>query len=80
MYTKGSRPPPDGYTCNICKKKGHWIQNCPEGAAARAARAMGVPYVSGSGDATAAGGGGSGGGPGGGMMVGRVMCLLTVFL
>lgn len=23
-------PPPDHYTCNICEKKGHWIQECPE--------------------------------------------------
>jgi hypothetical protein len=27
---KGARPPPDTFTCNICKKKGHWIQQCPE--------------------------------------------------
>ncbi|GAA5931350.1 Drn1p [Sporobolomyces koalae] len=23
-------PPPDHYTCKICDKKGHWIQECPE--------------------------------------------------
>ena len=22
-------PPPDNYTCNRCKQKGHWIQYCP---------------------------------------------------
>jgi Protein similar to CwfJ C-terminus 1/Protein similar to CwfJ C-terminus 2/Zinc knuckle len=32
------RPPPPHYICNACKIAGHWIQDCPQVAAKRAAR------------------------------------------
>ncbi|KAG5463784.1 MAG: hypothetical protein BJ554DRAFT_8442, partial [Olpidium bornovanus] len=32
------RPPPDHYTCNRCKVKGHWIQECPQAQPVDASR------------------------------------------
>ena len=54
---RGSKPPPDSYTCNACNKKGHWIQQCPE-------KRSGYGGYGGGGGG--GGGGGSYGGGGGG--------------
>lgn len=43
-----SRPVPEGYVCNACHVRGHWIQSCPKVVAEREARAKTEPETSGS--------------------------------
>ncbi len=63
---KGSRPPPDNYTCNRCHVKGHWIEQCPTAPHNRNRDGGGGVGGGGVGGGGVGGGGGGGGGVGGG--------------